>query len=392
MSIRVLLVEDSPDDAALLIRQLRLGGFEPVCERVDTAGSMSAALDARHWDIIIADYTLPRFSGLAALALTHQRGLDLPFIIVSGTISEEVAVEAMKAGAHDYVLKGNLTRLAPAVEREMREAEARAGQRHAKKLEEERNCLQTALAAQEKALGVVSHELRTPLAAARAMAEFLLTDGADPLESRHFVQAIHDEVVRMSTMVNDLLEVSRLNSGAAKWNWGVVPVAEACDAALDSVRPLLRGKAVDLLLDVQPTDLTVSGDAEAVRRLVLNLVGNAVKFTDEGSVHLRATRVTAAGGDFVEIRVTDTGSGMTRETAAKLGEAFALNTGMLGDGHATGSGLGLSICKAIVAAHGGTIAVASEVGRGTTITVLLRADLAEPLAEELAAPVFQRAA
>ena len=117
-----------------------------------------------------------------------------------------------------------------------------------------------------------------------------------------------------------------------------------------------------------------------------------MKFTDEGSVRLRARRVTAAGGDIVEIQVQDKGSGMTPETAAKLGEAFALNTGMLGDGHAKGSGLGLAICKAIVAAHGGTISVESEVGRGTTVTVRLRADLARPLTEEPAAPVFQRAA
>ncbi|MEW6210284.1 MAG: PAS domain S-box protein [Acidobacteriota bacterium] len=122
---KVLLIEDSEDDALLILRILRQGGYDPRFERVDTPESFIRAIDADEWDCIIADYSMPRFNAFAALALVRERKLDLPFIVVSGTIGEETAVEAMKAGAHDYLMKGNLARLVPAIEREMREAEVR---------------------------------------------------------------------------------------------------------------------------------------------------------------------------------------------------------------------------------------------------------------------------
>lgn len=129
--LRVLLVEDSEDDAVLLVRYLKRGGQEVSYERVDTREAMQAALDGAQWDIVISDYNMPLFSAPAALSLLQESSLDLPFIIVSGAIGEEVAVNAMKAGAHDYIMKDNLARLIPAVERELREAERRRQRRQA---------------------------------------------------------------------------------------------------------------------------------------------------------------------------------------------------------------------------------------------------------------------
>jgi signal transduction histidine kinase/CheY-like chemotaxis protein len=130
-ALQVLLVEDSEDDALLVARELSRGGYEVAWERVDTAAAMTAALAWRSWDIVIADYAMPRFSGLAALKLLQQSGVDVPFILVSGTIGEDIAVGAMKAGAHDYIMKGNLVRLVPAVQRELRDAEVRRERRRA---------------------------------------------------------------------------------------------------------------------------------------------------------------------------------------------------------------------------------------------------------------------
>lgn len=129
--LRVLIVEDSEDDSLLFLRELRRGGYDPTHERVDTRDAMRAALDRQAWDAILCDYSMPHFSAPEALSLLQEAGLDLPFIIVSGTIGEDVAVAVMKAGAHDYLLKGNLTRLVPAVERELREAKERAARRQA---------------------------------------------------------------------------------------------------------------------------------------------------------------------------------------------------------------------------------------------------------------------
>lgn len=123
--LRVIIVEDSEDDVALILRQLRRGGYDPIHIRVETAGELTAALEEGVWDIVISDYSLPQFSGLAAIEVCAKRGFEIPFILVSGTVGEEEAVQAMKAGAHDYLMKDNLPRLAPAVRRELREAQAR---------------------------------------------------------------------------------------------------------------------------------------------------------------------------------------------------------------------------------------------------------------------------
>ena len=124
-TLRVLVVEDSEDDVLLLTRYLQQGGYDPEVERVDTAEAMERALAGRTWDLVICDYAMPRFTVFGALGLIKERGDDLPFIVVSGAIGEETAVACMKAGAHDYVMKDNLTRLIPAIKRELAEAEIR---------------------------------------------------------------------------------------------------------------------------------------------------------------------------------------------------------------------------------------------------------------------------
>lgn len=129
--LRVLLVEDSEDDALLIARELKRGGYDLFTLRVDTLPAMAKALKDHTWDIVISDHAMPSFSAPAALALIKERGLDIPFIIVSGCIGEDVAVDAMKAGASDFLLKDNLARLIPVVQRELREAEERQGRTHA---------------------------------------------------------------------------------------------------------------------------------------------------------------------------------------------------------------------------------------------------------------------
>ncbi|UBF25800.1 PAS domain S-box protein [Kovacikia minuta CCNUW1] len=131
LALCVLIVEDSENDALLMVRELQRNGYTLTYDRVDTPSAMAAALDRQSWDVILADYNLPHFSAPEALKLLQKKNLDLPFIIVSGSIGEHIAVAAMKAGAHDYLMKGNLARLVPAIEREIREAEERNKRRTA---------------------------------------------------------------------------------------------------------------------------------------------------------------------------------------------------------------------------------------------------------------------
>ena len=127
--LNVLIIEDSEDDVLLILRALRNGGFDPNYKHVETPGDIKQTLASTLWDVVLCDYNLPQFIGTEALRLMQDLNLDIPFIIVSGAIGEETAVNAMRAGAHDYIMKNNLTRLAPVIERELREAKIRNSRR-----------------------------------------------------------------------------------------------------------------------------------------------------------------------------------------------------------------------------------------------------------------------
>src|SRR4051794_29409628 len=173
--LNILIVEDDERDAALLLRELRRGGYEPVVERVETREDMRGALERQPWDLILSDYSMPRFSAPEALSIVKEGGHELPFIIVSGTIGEEVAVEAMRAGAHDFMPKGALARLLPAIEREMREATAR---QQRKKMQE-----QLLMSERMASVGIlaasVAHEINNPLAVVAANLEIIAQNLAE---------------------------------------------------------------------------------------------------------------------------------------------------------------------------------------------------------------------
>jgi PAS domain S-box-containing protein len=130
-SLRVLIVEDSEDDVLLIIRELKKGGYDTVYERVETATAMKKALKEKQWDIILCDYKLPKFNATSAIAVLKETNIDIPLLIVSGTIGEETAVECMRLGAQDYIMKDNLSRLCPVIARELEEAEVRNKQKQA---------------------------------------------------------------------------------------------------------------------------------------------------------------------------------------------------------------------------------------------------------------------
>jgi PAS domain S-box-containing protein len=189
--LRVLIVEDVPDDAELLVLELRRAGYDPVSERVETAAGMRAALERGGWDFILSDNSLPQFDAAAALRLLRELDVDLPFIVVSGSIGEDVAVALMKAGAHDYLLKGHLARLGAAVERELREAEHRRERRRAEDnlRRSERRLAEAERLAQ---LGNWERDVRTNIVTASE--ELRQIFGLDPGESGDTVEAYRERI------------------------------------------------------------------------------------------------------------------------------------------------------------------------------------------------------
>jgi signal transduction histidine kinase/HPt (histidine-containing phosphotransfer) domain-containing protein len=198
-------VEDSEDDAALLLRELRRGRWEVVHERVDTAKGMTAALDAHPWDLIVADYSMPYFSGPAALALARKRSADIPFILVSGQLGEETAVQAMQSGADDYLFKGNLKRLLPAVDRELHDAEGRRKAEHTER-QLQKGERQLADAQRLAHLGTWHADLRTNIAvwsdeACRILG--CLPSGSTSLTFQQFLACLHaDDRRRINTILD----------------------------------------------------------------------------------------------------------------------------------------------------------------------------------------------
>ena len=129
--LRVLMIEDSENDVLLMVRELKKGGYNPIYERIETAAALKKALQDKDWDIILCDYKMPQFSAPSAIALIKEFNIDTPCIVISGTIGEDTAVECMRLGAHDYLMKGKLSRLCPAIDRELKEAKARINQKRA---------------------------------------------------------------------------------------------------------------------------------------------------------------------------------------------------------------------------------------------------------------------
>lgn len=253
--------------------------------------------------------------------------------------------------------------------------------RRAERLECEQANLKLAVSAMEQVLGVVGHELRTPLAGLMAMSDFLLDPASQGCPEREtFLRGINEEIQRMSNMVDDVLEAARLNSGRARWNWDRFDLEPVCREALETIRPLVDEKRIRLNMRFEPTGAGMLGDAGAVRRLILNLLSNARKHTTDGSIDLSIETETSHGQRWIKLGVSDTGGGIPPAILNRLGEAFALNSGVVGDSYVSGTGLGLAICKGIAEAHGGRISFQSRQGEGTRVTAILRADLQAPAA------------
>jgi signal transduction histidine kinase len=366
--LRALMLEDNPDDCELVLRELTKGGYQVDSERVETAEAMAAALERRSWDVIFSDWAMPAFSAPAALEVLKQTGLDLPFIIVSGTIGEETAVEALHTGAHDFLVKNRLARLVPAVERELREAAMR----------KERAKMQEQLMVSDRMASVgilaagVAHEINNPLAAILANLEFAVRDlrelAAQQGEStllRDLLEEIGD-TREAAQSIRDIVRDLKIFSRSEEDKRAAIDVRRVLDSSLRMAWNEIRHRA--RLVKSYETVPLVYANESRLGQVFLNLIVNAVHAIPEGRAQHNEIRVrTAVGaGGRVVVEIGDSGSGMTPEVLKRLFTPF-FTTKPIG----VGTGLGLSICHRIVSALGGEITVASKVGAGSTFTVAL---------------------
>ena len=367
--LRALIVEDSEDDAALIVRQLRRGGFAASHVRVDTAAALDTALRDSKWDVVISDYSMPGFSGAEALRLLRAKTQDIPFIYVSGTLGEDTAVAALKSGAQDYLLKGNLRRLVPAIERELREAE---GKRERKRLETQIHQLQR-FEAIGRLAGGIAHDFNNVIGAIMGWAEIGQGELPEGHSTRERLQNIQKQAERAASLTRQLLAFARRQI--------LQPQNLDLNLLVTDMISLLRsliGEHVKIAASLTPDLPPVWADASQIEQVIMNLCLNARDAIPEGGrllIHTEPIEITAGEnsprpyfrpGKYVLLSISDTGVGMDEQTLEHIFEPF-FTTKEVGKG----TGLGLSTVYGIVKQHNGIIDVESKIGLGTRVRVYL---------------------
>jgi len=372
--LRVLVVEDSDQDAELTIRALGQAGYEVSYRVVDDRAGMRDAL-ATQWDVVLSDWGIPGFSALEALAMCSQARLEVPFIIVSGTIDEETAVEALRAGAEDFVVKGRLARLAPAIERGMRERSTRESAKRteaALRTSQEQLVQAQKMEAIARVAGGVAHDFNNLLSVILSYSDLAIEslEPGDPLQAD--LLEVRKAGQRAAQLTQQLLALSRRQVLQPR----VVDLNEVI-VGLEKMLRRVLGEDVVLAIKLDAGLDRVKVDPGQIEQVVMNLAVNARDAMPRGghltvetrNVHRdvrTAARLGIAPGAHVVLAISDTGTGIAPAIVDRIFEPF-FTTKQVGKG----TGLGLSTVLGIVQQSGGAVAVDSRPGAPTTFEVSL---------------------
>jgi len=368
--LRLLQLEDDTVDADLITATLTEGGIPCQSQIVETRQAFVAALKEGRMDLILADYSIPGFDGMTALTLARQHCPDVPFLFVSATIGEELAIDAMHQGATDYVLKQRLGRLVPSVQRALRELDDRNERKRAEEAlrQSEKQFRQSQkMEAVGRLAGGIAHDFNNLLTVIMGYSQVLLTE----LGPQHPLRGKIDETLkageRAATLIRQLLTFSSKQS--------LDPKILSLNTAVTSLESLLRrliGEDIQLVSKLDPTNGRLRADQAQLEQVLVNLVVNARDAMPKGgtltieTAQVELTRspvyhlAPLMPGLYVRLAVSDTGCGMDRNTQSHIFEPFFTTKG-----EGKGSGLGLSTVFGIVTQCGGAIDVTSRVGQGT---------------------------
>ena len=364
--IRILHLEDNPDDAELVAMALRGADLAGGLVQVDHGPAYASALESGAFDVVLSDYSLPGFDGLRALALLRERRLEIPFILVSGTIGEEKAIEVIREGATDFVLKDRLTRLESIVRRAVEEAAQRRGRRQAEEqLLRQREALYQSekLAAMGTLLASVAHELNNPLSVVLGQANLLRRDAVGgPLVAR--ADKIEKAAERCARIVANFLALARQRPPERR----AVALRQIVEAAVELLAYSLQQDSVEVRLELADDVPCIQADGHQLQQVLINLVTNAHHALREAPPPRRVTVRTRRDSlrELVVLEVLDTGAGVPPELRQRIFEPFF--TTKPAD---RGTGLGLPLCLEIVQGHGGTMGVGPAEGGGAAFWIEL---------------------
>jgi signal transduction histidine kinase len=359
LKLRALLVEDNALDAALVVRALFKDGFDVSADVVQDEAGFTKAIHAKCPEIVLADYNLPTWKGMEVLKALRREGLDIPMILVSGALGDVTAVECIKQGATDYVLKDGLARLPEVVRRALREKNERSLRRQveenlARKAEE----LARSNSDLEQFAYVASHDLQEPLRMVAAYTQLLgeRYRGKLDADADKFIGYATEGATRMQVLIQDLLAFSRVgrNGGSSE--------SIDCNAVMKDVLQTLAGVIEESGAVVAQGELpAVWADRTQMSQVFQNLIGNALKFrgSDPPVISIQAEKT----GQHWLFSVSDNGIGIAPEHADNI---FVVFQRLHARTEYPGNGIGLAICKKIVERAGGRIWVESQVGSGST--------------------------
>jgi len=483
-ALRVLIIEDSEGDAVMLVRELKRGGYDLTYERVDTELAMASVLAQGSWDLVLSDYAMPQFSAEGAACLVARAGLDLPLIVVSGAVGEEEAAAVMRAGAQDFILKKNLRRLLPAIERELKAAQTRRDKRRVdetlnyergllrqlmegtpdaiffkdpqrrymhlndaerlmlgiprgeevlgktadvfisperarmrREVEEKVlstgepriDCIEKIVAANGESrwfsttmapirgsygdvaglvgiarditeskrqeqmknefISTVSHELRTPLTSIMGAVGFL-TGGSVaglPASAGNLLKIAHSNCQRLARIVNDILDIQKIESGQMAWVRKPVDVCALAEQIIEANQGFAQHHGVAVRLDGASVRAFVLADPDRLDQVIANLLSNAIKFSPLGA---EVVVTIGSTDDAVRISVRDRGRGVPDHYKGRIFEKF-VQVDATDARREGGTGLGLSIAKQITVILGGDIGVEDAPGGGTIFHITL---------------------
>jgi signal transduction histidine kinase len=361
----VLLIEDNPGDVVLL--RALLEEVEDHTFTIIHAGCLAEGLRRLAEggiDAVLQDLSLPDGTGLESVRTLRRHGAKVPIVVLTGLDDQGVALQAVHEGAQDYLVKGSvdghgLARcIHYAIERERLRAD----------LEEARDQALAAARLKSEFLANISHELRTPLTAILGFSSLLRRNRKgkfDPRDLNH-LERIHKNGQHLLTIINDLLDLAKIEVGKIAIAVESVSLAAALDQAVDTLMPLAKERNIELLAIAPSGLLTLQSDPIRLHQILLNLGGNAIKFTPQGRVTLEA----ACTGDEVTFAVHDTGIGIPEEALEIIFDEFRQADGSITREYG-GTGLGLSVSRHLARLLGGDIAVVSRAGEGSTFTLRL---------------------
>ena len=355
--LQLLLVEDSEDDAALIIHEIKRGGYRCEYERVEDLGGMEACLKHRHWDAVISDFNLPQFSATAALQTVQRSGIDLPFIVVSGTVGEDVAVQMLHAGAHDYIMKDNLRRLVPALERSIRDAALRQERLSSdEKLQATLEELKKRNYELDNYVYKVSHDLRSPLCSILGLTNLVRYEG-DVDTIKDYVGKIEGRIHKLDHFIQSILDHSRmLNTEITVRPINLVTLIADC---LEELKYLPEKQQLDVDIHTQG-ETVVHNDAFRLSIILSNLISNAIKYRNPDSPNNSLKFNLSMDDKGAHVTVEDNGIGIEQTHLPHIFDMFFRATN-----RSDGSGLGLYIVKQTMQQIGGSISVESVLGEGT---------------------------